>query len=59
MTHRTHVLCMCDFKMGKRITRYLAGTSDYRLDGADIRFEVYTEADWVNESSDRKSVNAA
>jgi hypothetical protein len=56
---------MCDFKLGKRILRYLAGTSEYRLDvrrthtGTAVHFEVYTDADWASEHSDRKSVNAA
>jgi hypothetical protein len=51
--------------MGKRILRYLAGTSEYRLnirkvdDNTEIRFEVYTDADWASDNSDRKSVNAA
>jgi hypothetical protein len=51
--------------MGKRILRYLAGTSEYRLniqkvdDNIEIRFEVYTDADWASDNSDRKSVNAA
>jgi hypothetical protein len=32
MTRRTHAPRMCDLKMGKRILRHLAGTSEYRLD---------------------------
>jgi hypothetical protein len=36
MTCRTHAPRMCDFKMGKRILHYLAGTSDYRLDVAKL-----------------------
>jgi hypothetical protein len=56
---------MCDYKLGKRILRYLAGTSDYRLDvlsdsaEATMQFEVYTDADWASEHTDRNSVNAA
>jgi hypothetical protein len=65
MTRRTHSPRMCDFKMGKRVLRYLNGTSDYRLnvvktvEGSDIQFEVYTDAAWACESEDRKSVKAA
>jgi hypothetical protein len=32
MTTRTHAPRMCDYKLGKRILRYLVGTSDYHLD---------------------------
>jgi hypothetical protein len=62
------VICtsgMCDFKMGKQIIRYLNRTSEYRLnvtktiEGPDLHFEVYTDADWASESDDSKSVNAA
>jgi hypothetical protein len=65
MTHRTHAPRMCDFKMGKRILRYLAGTSEYRLDisrmneDTTIRLELYTDADWASECTDRKSINGA
>ncbi len=60
MTRRTHDPCMCDFKLGKKILRYLAGTSNYRLDamktvgGSDLHLEVYIDSDWASESSDRK-----
>jgi hypothetical protein len=63
MTRRTHAPRMCDIKMGKRFLRYLAGTSEYRLDiskmneDTTIRFRVYTDADWASESTDRKSIN--
>ena len=56
---------VCDFKADKRILRHLAGTSNYRLDvkkvneGSNLHFEVYTDADWTSETSDRKSINAA
>jgi hypothetical protein len=56
---------MCDFKMGKRILRYLAGTSEYRLDisrmneDTTIRLELYTDADRASECTDRKSINGA
>jgi hypothetical protein len=65
MTRRTHAPRMCDLKMGKRILRYLAGTSEYRLDisrmneGTAIRFEIFTDADWASECTDRKSINGA
>jgi hypothetical protein len=51
--------------MGKPILRYLARTTDYRLDVLKVdtdtimRFEDYTDADWVSDSADRKSVNTA
>jgi hypothetical protein len=56
---------MCNFKTGKRILRYLNVISEYRLnviktiEGPNLHFEVYTDADWASESDDRKSVNAA
>jgi hypothetical protein len=65
MTRRTHAPRMCDLKMGKRILRYLAGTSEYRLDisrmneDATIHFELCTDADWASECTDRKSINGA
>ena len=65
MTRRTHAPRMCDFKMGKRILRYLAGTSEYRLDisrmneDTTIRLELYTDADGASECTDRKSINGA
>ena len=65
MTRRTHAPRISDFKLGKRILRYLAGTSDHRLNmvkmGIDTTafIEVYTDADWASEATDRKSVNAA
>ncbi len=65
MTRRTHARRMCDLNMGKRILRYLADTSEYRLDisrmneDTTIRFEIYTDADWASECTDRKSVNGA
>jgi hypothetical protein len=63
MTRRTHAPRMCDLTMGKRILRYLAGTSEYRLgisrmnEDTTIRFEIYTDADWASECTDRKSIN--
>jgi hypothetical protein len=65
MTRKTHAPRICDYKSGKRILRYLAGTSDYKLEvkrsveGEEVCFEVYTDADWASEHTDRKSVNAA
>jgi hypothetical protein len=65
MTRRTHTPRLCDFKMGKRILRYLNGTSNYQLnitkkaEGSKLQLEVYTDADWASESEDRKSVNAS
>jgi hypothetical protein len=67
MTRRTHAPRICDLKMGKRILRFLADTSEYRLDisrmneETSIRFEIYTDADWASacESTDRKSINGA
>jgi hypothetical protein len=62
MTRRTHAPRICDLKMGKRILRYLDGTSECRLDisrmneDTTIRFEIYTDADWASESTDRKSI---
>ncbi len=53
MTRKRHAPCVCDFKSGKRILRYLSGTSDYKLevkkigDSEKVRFEVYTDADWA------------
>jgi hypothetical protein len=64
MTRRTHAPRICDFKVGKRILRYLCGTSEYKLEvkrsgvGEKILLEVYTDADWASENTDRKSVNA-
>ncbi len=65
ITRRTHAPRLLDLKLGKRILRYLAGTSEYRLDvprtnnETAVHFEVYTDADWASENTDRKSVNAA
>jgi hypothetical protein len=65
MTRKTHTPRVCDFKSGKSILRYLSGTSDYKLevkrigDSEEVCFEVYTDADWAGENTDRKSVNAA
>ena len=65
MTRKTHAPRICDFKSGKRILRYLSGTSSYKLEvkrvgnSDKICFEVYTDADWAGENTDRKSVNAA
>jgi hypothetical protein len=55
-----HAPLMCDFKLGRQISRYLVGTSDYRLDVLKVdtdtimRFEDYTDADWVSDSADRQ-----
>jgi len=65
MTRKTHAPRICDLKSGKRILRYLLGTSEYKLEvkrsneSEEISFEVYTDADWAGENVDRKSVNAA
>jgi hypothetical protein len=65
MTRRTHAPRMSDFKIGKRILRYLAGTTDHRLtvakmsNSTTVFFEVFTDADWASEATDRKSVNAS
>jgi hypothetical protein len=65
MTRRTHAPRICDLKIVRRLLRYLDGTSEYRLDiskmneDTNIRFEVYTDADWASESTDRKSINGA
>jgi hypothetical protein len=65
MTRCTHAPLMSDLKVGKRILRYLAGTSEYRLDisrmneDSTIRFEIYTDADWASECTERKYVNGA
>jgi hypothetical protein len=65
MTRKTHAPRVCDYKAGKRILRYLCGTSCYKLEvnknceSDKVCFEVYTDADWAGEHSDRKSVNAA
>jgi hypothetical protein len=65
MTRCTHAPRACDFKMGKRILRYLNGTSSSKLkkmknaDGPLLQLQVYTDADWAGEAKDRKSINAA
>jgi hypothetical protein len=65
MTRKTHAPRLCDYKAGKRILRYLSGTSAYKLEversgkEAEVSFEVYTDADWASEHIDRKSVNAS
>ena len=65
MTRRTHAPRVCDMKMGKRILRYLNGSSAYRLkvmkdaEGTPLQIQVYTDADWAGEAKDRKSINAA
>jgi hypothetical protein len=65
MTRKTHTPRVRDFKSGKIILRYLSGTSNYKLevkrigDSEEVCFEVFTDADWAGENTDRKSVNAA
>jgi hypothetical protein len=65
MTRRTHAPRECDLKMGKRILRYLQGTSEYKLtvmktvDRMPLQLQVYTDADWAGAAKDRKSINAA
>ncbi len=57
MTRRTHAPRICDFKLGKRILRHLAGPVEHCLDvsninaGTTIHFEAYTDADWALVSS--------
>jgi hypothetical protein len=64
MTRRTHAPRICDLKVvEKRLLCHLAGTSEYRLDiskmneDTTIRFEIYSDADWASESTDRKPIN--
>jgi hypothetical protein len=57
MTRKTHAPRICDLKSGKRILRYLLGTSEHKLEvkrseeNEEICFEVYTDADWAGENA--------
>ncbi|KAE9261798.1 hypothetical protein PR003_g33793, partial [Phytophthora rubi] len=62
-SRRTHSPTMSDWKLGKRIARYLAGTKSLRLSmkgqGAleePLKVVAYSDADFAADKADRKSV---
>ncbi|KAE9098045.1 hypothetical protein PF006_g23440 [Phytophthora fragariae] len=62
-SRRTHSPTMSDWKLGKRIARYLAGTKSLRLSmkgqGASeepLKVIAYSDADFAADKADRKSV---
>ena len=65
-TRKTHAPTYQDFKMAKRILRYLAGTAQLKLtmkadqDAATaMRVSAYTDADYAADKATRKSINGA
>lgn len=66
-TRRAHAPTMADWKLAKRISRYLSGTRSLRfyMSGCDevktlpLRLRSYTDADFAADKNDRKSVSAA
>ena len=64
MTRKTHAPRVQDWKLGKRILRYLKGTTDYKLrftrdtEDRELSFVVYSDADFAADRDDRKSISA-
>ena len=65
MTRRTHAPRVQDWKLGKRVLRYLSGSIDYRLHikrnckEHDLSFTVYSDADFAADNEDRKSISGS
>ena len=64
MTRHTHAPRNHDWKLGKRILRYLTGTSSWKLHmkkdpDTKLNFLTYSDADFAADTSDRKSISAA
>jgi hypothetical protein len=64
MTRKTHQPRICDWKLGKRILRYLKGTKNFKLhmksDNEDenvFKMTSYSDADYAADREDRKSVS--
>ena len=64
-TRRTHAPTLMDYKVAKRIARYLKGTRSLKLclehdDGISIplRITSYSDADFAADKDDRKSISA-
>uniref|UniRef100_A0AAV1UA30 Uncharacterized protein n=1 Tax=Peronospora matthiolae TaxID=2874970 RepID=A0AAV1UA30_9STRA len=62
-THQTHQPLLHDWKLAKRVTRYLKGTKSMKLnmtpsenDRMSIVVENYSDADFASDKSDRKSL---
>ena len=64
MTRQTHAPRICDWKLGKRVLRYLNGTSTLKLhmknenSGNCFKFTAYSDADFAADREDRKSISA-
>lgn len=65
-TRLTHSPTLQDWKLAKKIARYLSGTNDLKLslkiDGGaapPVRVRCYSDADFAGDSDDRKSASAA
>ncbi|KAE9351299.1 hypothetical protein PF008_g5993 [Phytophthora fragariae] len=63
-TRRTHAPTLQDWKLAKRIARYLSGTRDLKLqlledakEIAEVKLCCWTDADFGGEVTDRKSVS--
>ncbi|POM68328.1 Integrase catalytic core protein [Phytophthora palmivora] len=61
-TRRTHAPTVADWKLVKRVLRYLAGTKSLKLrmkevedEGQSLRVIGYSDADYVGDKADRKS----
>ena len=65
MTRRTHAPRIQDWKLGKRILRYLNGTADFKLhfirigEDRNLKFVAYSDADFAADLEDRKSISAS
>jgi hypothetical protein len=64
LTRHTHAPRVSDMRLGKRVLRYLLGTSTMKLhvqyDGRNaLALSGYTDADFAARDSDRKSISAA
>ena len=64
MTRQTHAPRTRDWQLGKRILRYLNGTTNFKLhltkdtNDRTLAFQAYSEADFAADCDDRKSVSA-
>ncbi|KFD60657.1 hypothetical protein M514_27166 [Trichuris suis] len=50
-----------DWKLAKRIMRYLSTTNDFKLrlsPTGDVVLRCYADADWTGDKTDRKSITA-
>jgi hypothetical protein len=65
LTRKTHAPRVQDWKLAKRVLRYLNGTSDLKLynrqrgQDKDSSFEVFSDADYAADREDRKSVSGS